>query len=69
VRSAASGGDIGRLEAIGARNFFDLDDVPVGEPVHAQSIISLPLEYSRCVLPKFDASPVIHSSDELMPPA
>jgi len=60
VRSAASGGDIGRLEAIGARNFFDLDDVPVGEegePVHAQSIISLPLEYSRCVLPKFDASP------------
>src|SRR5262249_22415995 len=42
LRSAASGGDIGRLEAIGARNFFDLDDVPVteeGEPVDAQSII------------------------------
>jgi metal transporter CNNM len=60
VRSAASGGDIGRLEAVGARNFFDLDDVPVseeGEPVHAQSIISLPLEHSRCVLPKFDPSP------------
>jgi hypothetical protein len=60
VRSAASGGDIGALEAIGARNFFDLDDVPVseeGEPVHAQSIISLPLENSRCVLPKFHRSP------------
>ena len=60
VRSAASGGDIGRLEAVGARNFFDLDDVPVseeGEPVHAQSIISLPLENRRCVLPKFDPSP------------
>jgi hypothetical protein len=60
VRSAASGGDIGRLEAIGARNFFDLDDVLVseeGELVHAQSIISLPLENSRCVLPKFHRSP------------
>ncbi len=36
ARSAASGGDIGRLEAIGAQNFLDLDDVPVteeGEPV------------------------------------
>ena len=29
TRSAASGGDIGKLEAIGARNFLDLDDVPV----------------------------------------
>ena len=60
MRSAASGGDIGRLEAIGARNFFDLDDVPVseeGEPVHVQSIISLPLANSRCVLPQFHPSP------------
>jgi metal transporter CNNM len=60
LRSAASGGDIGRLEAIGARNFFDLDDVPVieeGEPVHPQSIISLPLAKGRCLLPKFDRSP------------
>ena len=60
LRSAASGGDIGRLEAIGARNFFDLDDVPVteeGEPVDAQSIISLPLAKGRCLLPKFDRSP------------
>jgi metal transporter CNNM len=29
ARSASSGGDIGRLEATGARNFFDLDDVLV----------------------------------------
>ena len=57
ARSAASGGDIGRLEATGAQNFLDLDDVPVaeeGELVHAQSIISLPLANQRCVLPKFD---------------
>jgi metal transporter CNNM len=60
LRSAASGGDVGRLEAIGARNFFDLDDVPVteeGEPVHPQSIISLPLAKGRCLLPKFERSP------------
>lgn len=60
VRSAASGGDIGRLEAIGARNFLDLDDVPVieeGEPVDAQSIISLPLANQRCLLPKFERAP------------
>jgi hypothetical protein len=60
IRTATSGGDIGRLEAIGARNFLDLDDIPVaeeGEPVHAESIISLPLANQRCVLPKFERSP------------
>lgn len=60
ARSAASGGDLGLLEATGAQNFLDLDDIPVideGEPVHARSIISLPLANSRCVLPKFDRSP------------
>jgi metal transporter CNNM len=60
-RSAtAAGGDIGRLEATGARNFLDLDDVPVteeGEVVDAQSIISMPQANRRCVLPKFDRSP------------
>ena len=43
-----------------ARNFLDLDDVPVcdeGEPIHAQSIISLPLANRRCILPPFTASP------------
>ena len=59
-RSAASGGDIGRLEATGAQNFLDLDDVLVcdeGEQIHSQSIISLPLAHQRSVLPKFDPSP------------
>jgi len=60
ARSAASGGDVGKLEAIGARNFLDLDDVPVmdeGEVVHAQSIISLPQANNRCVLPHFERTP------------
>jgi len=59
-RSAASGGDIGRLEATGARNFLDLDDVPVtdeGEIVDPQSIISMPQANRRCVLPKFEHTP------------
>jgi metal transporter CNNM len=60
ARAAASGGDIGRLEATGVQNFLDLDDLRVtdeGEPVDAQSIISLPLANGRCVLPAFDPSP------------
>jgi metal transporter CNNM len=60
ARAAASGGDIGKLEATGVQNFLDLDDLAVteeGEPVHAQSIISLPLANGRCVLPPFDPSP------------
>jgi len=60
ARSAESGGDLGLLEATGAQNFLDLDDVPVveeGEPVHGSSIISLPLASKRCVLPKFERSP------------
>jgi metal transporter CNNM len=60
ARSATSGGDISKLEATGARNFLDLDDIPVcdeGEPIHAQSIISLPLSNRRCILPPFTASP------------
>ena len=59
ARAAASGGDIGELEATGVQNFLDLDDLPVteeGEPVHAQSIISLPLASGRCVLPTFNPS-------------
>lgn len=58
--AAASGGDIGTLEATGVQNFLDLDDVPVieeGEPVHLQSIISLPLAGGRCILPTFSRSP------------
>jgi hypothetical protein len=60
ARSAASGGDIGRIEATGARNFLDLDDIPVtdeGELVHTQSVITLPLANRRCILPHFTRSP------------
>jgi metal transporter CNNM len=60
TRSAMSGGDISKIEATGAQNFLDLDDVPVcdeGEPIHAQSIISLPLANRRCILPPFTATP------------
>jgi metal transporter CNNM len=59
-RSAESGGDVGRLEGIGARNFLDLDDVPVGhegEVVDEKSVISLPQANHRCVLPPFERSP------------
>jgi Cyclin M transmembrane N-terminal domain len=60
ARAAVSGGDIGKLEATGVQNFLDLDDLRVteeGEPVHAQSIISVPLAGGRCVLPEFKPSP------------
>jgi len=60
ARHAGSDGTIGRLEATGAQNFLDLDDVPVtdeGEPVDPESILSLPLGNQRCVLPKFDRAP------------
>src|SRR5262249_246979 len=60
ARAAVSGGDIGKLEATGGQNFLDLDDWRVteeGEPVPAQSVISLPLTSGRCVLPAFKPSP------------
>ena len=60
ARHGASGGEIGRLEATGAQNFLDLDDVSVcdeGEFIDAKSILSLPLANQRCVLPQFDRSP------------
>jgi hypothetical protein len=60
ARAAASGGDIGKLEALGVQNFLDLDDLSIteeGEPVDPQSIISLPLANERCVLPPFNPAP------------
>ena len=60
ARHGASGGEIGRLEATGAQNFLDLDDVSIcdeGELIDAQSILSLPFANQRCVLPQFDRSP------------
>jgi hypothetical protein len=58
-RSVETASDIGLLEATGARNFFDFDEVPAtqeGEPVHAQSIIALPSQDGTFVLPKVERS-------------
>jgi len=60
ARHGGSGGTIGRLEATGAQNFLDLDDVPVcdeGEVLNPKSILSLPLVNQRCVLPTFERRP------------
>ena len=60
ARHSTSEGTIGRLEATGAQNFLDLDDISVcdeGEFVDVKSIISLPLANQRCVLPEFKRSP------------
>ena len=56
----AAGADVGELEAIGALNFLDLDDIAVldeGEPVDPRSVITLPIENDRPMLPKFERSP------------
>ncbi len=56
----AVGADLGRLEAIGALNFLDLDDILVadeGELVDPRSVVRLPFENGRPVLPKFERSP------------
>jgi hypothetical protein len=60
ARHVTAGGEISKLEATGAQNFLDLDDVPVcdeGEVVHAESILSLPIANQRCVLPSFRPTP------------
>jgi len=60
ARHALAGGEISKLEATGAQNFLELDDVSVcdeGEVIDAKSILSLPLANQRCVLPKFDRIP------------
>jgi CBS domain containing-hemolysin-like protein len=56
----AAGADVGQLEAVGALNFLDLDDILVvneGETIDPRSIITLPIENERPVLPKFERSP------------
>jgi metal transporter CNNM len=56
----AAGADVSRLEAIGAINFLDLDDIPVvkeGEVIDPRSIIALPIENGRAKLPAFECSP------------
>ena len=58
--AGVAGADVGQLEAIGALNFLDLDDILVadeGELVDPRSVITLPIENERPVLPKFERSP------------
>ena len=58
--AGAAGADVGHLEAIGALNFLDLDDILVvdeGELVDPLSIITLAIDNERPVLPKFECSP------------
>ena len=60
ARHSSSEGTIGKLEATGAQNFLDLDDISVcdeGEFVDSRSILSLPLANQRCILPSFNPSP------------
>ena len=48
------------MEALGALNFLDLDDILVadeGELVDPRSVIALPFENERPLLPKFERSP------------
>ncbi len=56
-----SGTEMGPLEAVGALNFLDLDDIAVleeGEPVDPRSVITLPMAKGRPVLPKIERSPL-----------
>ena len=58
--SGREGADVGELEAIGARNFLDLDDIPVleeGEIIDPLSIVTLPNVRQRPALPSFERSP------------
>ncbi len=53
--AGVAGADVGHLEALGALNFLDLDDILVadeGELVDPRSVIALPFENERPVLPK-----------------
>jgi Cyclin M transmembrane N-terminal domain len=55
----AAGADVGQLEAIGALNFLDLDDVLVaneGERIDPLSIIMLPIEKNKPLLPAYKRS-------------
>lgn len=58
ARSADS--EVGRLEATGAINFLELDDVPAGregEPLDPRSIIPLRFERGTALFPPFERSP------------
>jgi len=54
------GGEVGRVEGVGALNFLDLDDIVAhdeGEPVDPRSIIALPVVGGRPQLPAFERTP------------
>jgi metal transporter CNNM len=56
----AHGTEVGQIEAVGAVNFLDLDDIPVieeGEPVDPKSVIALPFEKGWPVFPAFRPAP------------
>lgn len=58
--AGVAGADVGHLEAIGALNFLDLDDIAVldeGVPIDPRSIIALSMKNERPVLPPFERSP------------
>ena len=55
-----AGADVGQLEATGALNFLDLDDILVAdewELIDPRSVVTLPIENDRPLLPKFERSP------------
>jgi metal transporter CNNM len=55
-----SGGGRGRIGGYRRADFLDLDDIAVldeGEPVDPRSVITLPIENERPMLPKFERSP------------
>jgi metal transporter CNNM len=57
IRSDAAEVDL--VEGIGALNFLDIDEIPVvaeGEPVHPDSLISLPVRVDLPLLPEVDNS-------------
>src|SRR6185437_5923318 len=56
----AVGADVSQLEAIGALNFLDLDDILVkdeGELIDPRSVVTLPIANGRPSLPAFERSP------------
>ena len=58
--AGAAGADVSHLEALGALNFLDLDDILVadeGELIDPRSIVVLPIANERPVLPAFPRSP------------
>ena len=56
----AHGTEVGQIEAVGAVNFLDLDDIPVmqeGEPIDPRSVVTLPFEKGRPLFPAFRPAP------------